>query len=877
MAESQLETLQPGPAASAAERNVLRLLVVDDDEVDRKIVRRLVARSGLAGAEVIEAADAATALRLLFPTDGDSSVDCVLLDYNLAGQTGLDFLQTLAARGPHAPVVMLTGQSDPQTAARLIRAGAIDFLTKDALTPERLEQTVRGAVRVGRAERELDEHREQLAATLRSIADAVLTVDDGGRITFMNTAAEELTGWPLAEAKGRLLEDVAFALSAEDSDSEWGEDLLHSRIRRLLDGRGGGGRNDMTLVARDGRQLFVDVASTGLHGPAGAITGAVIALRDITTRKRAEAALATANAKLQEQADRLLGQREELQAQAEELALTNDNLLDATFRSERNEARYRALIDATAQLVWTADANGTMQSVPGWHELTGQDPTTLSDKDWLQVVHPDDRERVDRAWLEAFEARRKFSAEYRLRTAEGAYRWYLARGVPVRDAASEVREWVGTLEDIDEERRAEEERREEASIIETLHRVSSILTSELDVEGVVQTVTDAATSLTGAQFGAFFYNTINEAGKTLTLYTLSGAPREAFEGFGHPRATPVFGPTFHGTAIVRSDDITQDPRYGTMPPHHGMPKGHLPVRSYLAVPVISRTGEPMGGLFFGHSAPGVFTDRAERLASGIAASAAVAMDNARLYEAERRARGEAEGANRAKSEFLANMSHELRTPLNAIGGYADLLLDGIRGPITDQQRADIERIKRSQHHLLSLINDILNFAKIEAGRVRFDLSDVSMAKVLGGLEALVAPQLLEKKIEYEYRCCDDSFTAYVDPERLQQILLNLLSNAVKFTPTGGRITVECDATRDAMLVRVTDTGVGIPADKLDTIFEPFVQLDRGQPNRQTGTGLGLAISRDLARAMGGDLTAQGGLDTGSTFVLSLPRRAPTRP
>ncbi len=248
--------------------------------------------------------------------------------------------------------------------------------------------------------------------------------------------------------------------------------------------------------------------------------------------------------------------------------------------------------------------------------------------------------------------------------------------------------------------------------------------------------------------------------------------------------------------------------------------------------------------------------------------------NDQLHEATldaERARAEAENANKAKSEFLANMSHELRTPLNAIGGYAELLTEGIRGPITDAQGADLERIKRSQRHLLSLINDILNFAKIEAGRVRIDARDVSLNEVLGSLEALVAPQLLQKRIGYEYRCCDPSFTAHVDPERLQQILLNLLSNAVKFTPPDGEIIVECGPVGDAMRVRVSDTGVGIPADKLQTIFEPFVQLERGHSGAESGTGLGLAISRDLARAMRGDLTAESTLDRGSTFTLSIPR------
>jgi PAS domain S-box-containing protein len=241
------------------------------------------------------------------------------------------------------------------------------------------------------------------------------------------------------------------------------------------------------------------------------------------------------------------------------------------------------------------------------------------------------------------------------------------------------------------------------------------------------------------------------------------------------------------------------------------------------------------------------------------------------------ARRALEMANNAKSQFLATMSHELRTPLNAIGGYADLMLAGIRGPINPEQRRDLERINRSQRHLLSVINDILNFAKVESGRLKLRLADISMNEALGELESLVGPILLEKKITYEYRCCDPSYRAHADPERLQQILLNLLSNAAKFTQPGGKIVVECGATHKWMRVKVMDTGVGIPADKVQTIFEPFVQLERGLSMDMSGTGLGLAISRDLARFMGGDLTVKSVVGEGSTFILTMPRAGDQSP
>jgi PAS domain S-box-containing protein len=829
--------------------NSLRILVVDDDAVDRRAVHRLLTKSGLRDAVVLEAADATAGLSIL--RDTGNVVDCVLLDYNLSDATGLDVLSAMRERARGVPVVMLTGQSDPEMAAALIKAGATDFLSKEALAPERLERAIRGAVRVARVERELHESRERLTTTLRSIADAVMTVDLDGRVTYVNAAAEQLTGWPMAEALRRRLEEVAFVVAADGAEGALRENLLHERVREIIAGRRPEERADMTLVARDGLQLYVDATVAPLRDPGGAVTGVVLALRDITARRQAEAALAEANRRLQDQTD-------ELEQQAEELA--------------QSEMRYRALVEASAQIIWTTDATGRAGNLAAWQKLTGQTADAVDGSGWLEAVHPEDRERSAALWRQALQDRGVYETDYRIRIADGTYRWHRVRGVPVLDESRHVREWVGTVADIEDEKRIEQARREETDLVETLHRIGAALASELDIEKVVQTVTDATTSLTGAQFGAFFYNVIDKQGEKLTLYTLSGAPREAFQDFGHPRATPIFAPTFYGTGIVRSDDITQDPRYGQVAPHYGMPPGHLPVRSYLAVPVISRRGEVVGGLFFGHADAGVFTDRAERLASGVAASAAIAFDNARLYEAERRARAEAEAANKAKSEFLANMSHELRTPLNAIGGYADLLMDGIRGPITDAQRGDLERIKRSQHHLLSLINDILNFAKIEAGRVRFDFKNVVLDEVLSKLEALIAPQLLQKQLRFEYRGCDPTLTAFVDPERLQQILLNLLSNAVKFTPVGGQIAIECGQRGDSEQIRVRDTGIGIPADKLEHIFEPFVQLDRGQPAGTVGTGLGLAISRDLARAMGGELTAESRLDVGSTFTLSLPRR-----
>jgi signal transduction histidine kinase len=236
------------------------------------------------------------------------------------------------------------------------------------------------------------------------------------------------------------------------------------------------------------------------------------------------------------------------------------------------------------------------------------------------------------------------------------------------------------------------------------------------------------------------------------------------------------------------------------------------------------------------------------------------------------ARDEAEAANRAKSEFLAAMSHELRTPLNAIAGYADLLLDGVRGELTPTQRGDLERIKRSGQHLLGLINDILNFAKLEAGKVEYHVDTLPVAPLIESLEELVRPQVDSKPLTYSHTIPVTDLVARCDAEKVRQVLLNLVTNAVKFTEPGGEIRVECDGDERNVRIAVRDTGRGIADEHLARIFDPFVQIDRERtPRSQQGVGLGLSISRDLARGMGGSLTAMSAPGEGSTFTLTLPR------
>jgi len=231
---------------------------------------------------------------------------------------------------------------------------------------------------------------------------------------------------------------------------------------------------------------------------------------------------------------------------------------------------------------------------------------------------------------------------------------------------------------------------------------------------------------------------------------------------------------------------------------------------------------------------------------------------------------ESETANVAKAEFLTAMSHELRTPLNAIGGYTELLSLGLGGPVTPQQVEYLERIRRSQQHLMGIISDLLNYSRIEAGHVTYDIAPISLVHVIEAAAELVETQADTKGILLEVDRSELACIALGDRAKVDQILLNLLSNAIKFTAATGTVKVQCRTLRDSVAIQVIDTGAGIPTDKLELIFEPFVQLGRSLSSAHEGTGLGLAISRDLARAMHGDLTVSSIVGEGSTFTLTLP-------
>jgi PAS domain S-box-containing protein len=563
---------------------------------------------------------------------------------------------------------------------------------------------------------------------------------------------------------------------------------------------------------------------------------------------------------------------------------------DVTERKETEQAlrereeQLRLATEAAEVGLWDVDSiSDKLFWPPRVKAMFGISPeVSVSMADFYAGLHPADRQRTTEAFAAAVDSERRalYDVEYRtVGKEDGLTRWVAAKGRGIFDGSGKCVRVIGTAIDITARKRAEERLREEARVQELLGKISHALVgAQLDTERVVQIATDAATELSGAAFGAFFYNVQDQKGEWYTLFTLSGAPREAFARFPQPRNTGVFGPTFRGEGVVRSSDITADSRYGHNAPYQGMPEGHLPVRSYLAVPVKTVSGQVLGGLFFGHPAPGVFDERAERLVLAIAAQAAVAFDNARLHQAsqweiEQRKHAEEalSEADRRKDEFLAMLAHELRNPLSPIMTAGELLSRTIGED--SRSRMAIEMIKRQTAQLTRLVDDLLDVSRITRGRIQLQRRPTDLASIIAQALETVEPQLRAK--QHRLSTTAESYEPlYVsgDHARLLQCVANVLTNSIKYTDPGGEIRIQTRTVGDSAVIEITDTGVGIGPELLPKVFDLFVQSDRTLDRAQGGLGIGLAVVKRLIEMHDGQVTARSpGLGGGSTFEIRLPR------
>ncbi len=468
---------------------------------------------------------------------------------------------------------------------------------------------------------------------------------------------------------------------------------------------------------------------------------------------------------------------------------------------------------------------------------------------------------------------------------------------PVRDGAGRITGVFCQGFDVTDLHQSSEALAEEARLLSTLNRTGAAIAGELDLQRLVQMVTDAGTEMTNAEFGAFFYNVLDEHGASYMLYALSGADRSMFETLGMPRATDVFRPTFEGKGVVRSNDIRMDSRYGLNSPHKGVPPDHLPVVSYLAVPVVSRSGEVIGGLFFGHARADAFTERHEALLTGLAGQAAVAIDNARLYQAlqlsnetleqrvademEKRARVEEALRQAQKMEAIGQLTggiaHDFNNLLGGISGSLELLEKRIAKGNLDGARRYIAAAQDSSQRAASLTQRLLAFSR----RQTLDPKAIDPNRLIADMADLIR-RSVGPTISVEVVGVVGVWPTRIDPSQLENALLNLCINARDaMSPDGGTLTIETanrwmdePAARQRDLtpgqyisICVTDTGTGMPAEIIERAFDPFFTT---KPIGQ-GTGLGLSMVYGFVRQSGGQVRIYSEMGQGTTICIYLPR------
>jgi PAS domain S-box-containing protein len=663
---------------------------------------------------------------------------------------------------------------------------------------EELEQQVEEAAHL---RLRVEHANERLTAILDTLAEAVVLASPDGTVTFANPAGRRLLE-RLPADRGPLRHDGR----AFDLDQP-------TPLARVLRGGEGVTLAELSVPAADGPATLRVTAAPlreGEHLP----LQVVASFFDVTAEREAQNALI------------------------------------------ESEVRFRTLADTAPVLIWMAgtDARYTFVNRP-WLRFTGRAMEQELGEGWMQGIHPDDHERILRSYRAHVHEQRAFTVDYRLRRADGAYRWLLDTGVPRFDPDGSFAGFIGSCVDIHERREAEDALRFTA-------QAAAVLASSLDYEETLRRVCRLAVP----GIADFCVVDLVEEGTIRRVEAVHADPEQAETAAAALRHPPALDHPRHPVPVVLRTGEAQI-HNGIVPEmtdgseeHAGLVR-RLATTAYLVVPLRAGT-RVMGALSLLISGSGrSFGAETVRLAEELGVRAGYAIENARLY-------ARTAEANRAKSDFLAVMSHELRTPLNAIMGYTDLFLAGIPEPLPAPMVPQVERVQGAARHLRDLIEEVLSFARLESGHEEVQAEPVDVAAVAREAAALAEPLALERGLAFRVDVPDAPVVARTDARKVRQVLLNLLANAVKFTDRGEvALSMEDGA---GVTIRVRDTGVGIAPRHRERIFEPFWQADQGLAREHGGSGLGLAVARQMARLMGGDITVESAPGDGSTFALRLP-------
>jgi PAS domain S-box-containing protein len=650
------------------------------------------------------------------------------------------------------------------------------------------------------------EHANQrLTSILHTLTEAVVLAAPDGAVTFANPAAR------------RLLE----RLPADRGPLRWDGRALDlsqpTPLARVLRDGQRMAQAELAVPAADGTAAL-RVNAAPLHGEDGRSLGVVASFYDVTAQREAQNALI------------------------------------------ESEIRFRTLADTAPVLIWMAGTDGLFSFFNrAWLEFTGRALEQELGSGWMESVHPDDHQRCVDVHRSGFEARQPFSMEYRLRRADGEYRWVLDNGVPRFDAEGGFVGFIGSCVDINE-------RHENEEGLRFLAEAGGVLASSLDYEETLRRVCRLAVPV----MADFCVVDLLEDGaiRRVEASHFDPAARDIVEkALRHPPA--LDHPVHPVPAVLRSgktqlhNAIVREMTDGSAE-HVGL-LDQLAPTAYLVVPLRAGT-QVLGALSLLITSSGRRYDAADvRRAEELGVRAGYAIENARLY-------ARTAEANRAKSDFLAVMSHELRTPLNAILGYTDLFLAGIPEPLPAPMVPQVERVQGAGRHLRDLIEEILSFARLEGGREEVQAEPADLAELAREAAALAEPLALERGLDFRMELPPAPVPVRTDARKVRQILVNLLANAVKFTDRGEVVLgLREEGAQPVLWVR--DTGIGIaPADQ-ERVFEPFWQANQGLAREHGGSGLGLAVARQLARLLGGDITFRSTPGAGSTFEVRLPRES----
>lgn len=643
-----------------------------------------------------------------------------------------------------------------------------------------------------------------LSAIVASSDDAIISKDLNGIITSWNQGAERIFGYSEAEAIGQPIT----MLIPEDRLGEEKEIIANiksgKRIKHI----------DTIRLDKNGREIPISVTVSPVKNAFGKIVGASKVARDISDR----------------------------------------------LQIVEKQAMLSAIVESSDDAIVSKNLEGIIMSWNrGAEQLFGYTEAEIVGKSITTLI-PKERLNEENIILDRIRSGKKVDHFETVRCHKSGRKFPVSITVsPIRDAKGIVIGASKVARDISVQVESQEAMEKYISNLETLNTVGKSISENLDVQGILQRVTDATTKLTGAAFGAFFYNTTDEKGDSFKLFTLSGAPRETMEQLGMPRHTEMFIPTFVNKKVVRIDDIRKFGGHGNNAPYNGMPAGHFEVVSYLAVPVVAKSGTVIGGLLYGHPEPDVFTAEAELMVVNIAAQAAVSLDNSRLFE-------QVKSFSDKKDEFIALASHELKTPLTTIKGYLQVLTKKDNDPMS---KLFIDKSLYQVEKLNALIEDLLNMSRIEAGRLDFNLEVFDMRELLKEiLETFSYSATTHKVVD---NLGSEPVFVKGDKQRIEQAVLNLLTNAIKYSPSADKVYLSLEVVGKNVTVRVKDEGMGLNREQKEQLFTRFYRAENTKGI--SGLGLGLYLTKQIIERHKGVIQVSSEYGKGSEFYFTLPMRS----